>query len=78
MPRCGSHVHCRREHNRQVASLTEWTTVLTTERGLWARSGVVSRWRLDETEGPYRVRQVRFPLVSTAIVLISSQEKVGT
>ncbi|PIL27451.1 hypothetical protein GSI_10600 [Ganoderma sinense ZZ0214-1] len=46
-----------REHNRQVASLTDWTTVLTTERGLWAKSGVMSRWRLDETEGPYRVRK---------------------
>ncbi|KAH9896772.1 beach-domain-containing protein [Cubamyces lactineus] len=46
-----------REHHRQVASLTEWSTVLTTERGLWARSDLVPRWRLDETEGPYRVRK---------------------
>ncbi|OJT13456.1 Beige protein -like protein [Trametes pubescens] len=46
-----------REHHRQVASLTEWSTVLTTERGLWAPSDVVPHWRLDETEGPYRVRK---------------------
>lgn len=45
-----------REHNRQIASLTEWATVLTTERGLWAKTGELVRWRLDETEGPYRVR----------------------
>ncbi|KAI8986856.1 beach-domain-containing protein [Trametes punicea] len=46
-----------REHHRQVASLTEWSTVLTTERGLWARPDYRPRWRLDETEGPYRVRK---------------------
>ncbi|KAH9846387.1 beach-domain-containing protein [Lenzites betulinus] len=46
-----------REHHRQVASLTEWATVLTTERGLWAKPDVTPRWRLDETEGPYRVRK---------------------
>ncbi|RPD65419.1 beach-domain-containing protein [Lentinus tigrinus ALCF2SS1-7] len=46
-----------REHNRQIASLTEWSIVLTTERGLWAKTDAVPRWRLDETEGPYRVRK---------------------
>ncbi|KAI0360774.1 beach-domain-containing protein [Trametes cingulata] len=46
-----------REHHRQVASLTEWSTVLTAERGLWAKPDVIPRWRLDETEGPYRVRK---------------------
>ncbi|KAI0826715.1 beach-domain-containing protein [Trametes gibbosa] len=46
-----------REHHRQVSSLTEWATVLTTERGLWAKSDVTPHWRLDETEGPYRVRK---------------------
>ncbi|KAI0646236.1 beach-domain-containing protein [Trametes meyenii] len=45
-----------REHHRQVASLTEWSTVLTTERGLWAKPDEVPQWRLDDTEGPYRVR----------------------
>lgn len=48
----------RREHNRQIAALTEWSTVLTTERGLWAKADAIPRWRLDETEGPYRVRFV--------------------
>lgn len=50
---------CRREQRRQVAALTTWATVLTAERGLWPNvldiSGI---WRLDETEGPYRVRSV--------------------
>ncbi|KAI0746713.1 beach-domain-containing protein [Daedaleopsis nitida] len=46
-----------REHNRQIAALTDWSTVLTTERGLWTKPDVIPRWRLDETEGPYRVRK---------------------
>ncbi|TBU31477.1 beach-domain-containing protein [Dichomitus squalens] len=46
-----------REHNRQISSLVEWATVLTTERGLWAKADDVPQWRLDETEGPYRVRK---------------------
>ncbi|KAH9919489.1 beach-domain-containing protein [Epithele typhae] len=46
-----------REHNRQIAALTDWSTVLTTERGLWARPDIKPSWRLDETEGPYRVRK---------------------
>ena len=47
-----------REHARQVSTLTEWATVLTTERGLWAKPDSKLSWRLDETEGPYRVRSV--------------------
>ena len=47
-----------REHARQVSTLTEWATVLTTERGLWAKPDSKLGWRLDETEGPYRVRFV--------------------
>ncbi|OBZ78370.1 Beige 1 [Grifola frondosa] len=46
-----------REHHRQVSVLTEWSLVLTTERGLWAKDHVIRLWRLDETEGPYRVRK---------------------
>ncbi|OSD07923.1 beach-domain-containing protein [Trametes coccinea BRFM310] len=46
-----------REYHRQIASLTEWSSVLTTERGLWAKPDSAPRWRLDETEGPYRVRK---------------------
>ncbi|KAJ3010240.1 hypothetical protein NUW54_g2543 [Trametes sanguinea] len=42
---------------RLIASLTEWSSLLTTERGLWAKPDSAPRWRLDETEGPYRVRK---------------------
>ncbi|KAG5645386.1 hypothetical protein DXG03_006339 [Asterophora parasitica] len=45
-----------RETRRQIAALYEWTHLLTSERGLWPDQG--SRlWRLDETEGPYRIRK---------------------
>ncbi|KAH8103359.1 beach-domain-containing protein [Cristinia sonorae] len=47
-----------REEHRQVASLTEWSTLLTAERGLWPDvAAAPTKWRLDETEGPYRVRK---------------------
>lgn len=67
----------RREHHRQVASLTEWSTVLTTERGLWAPSDVVPHWRLDETEGPYRVRSARYASESTRHHANVLQEETG-
>jgi hypothetical protein len=35
--------------------LTEWTNLLTSERGLWP-SNEECLWRLDETEGPHRIR----------------------
>ncbi|OCH84794.1 beach-domain-containing protein [Obba rivulosa] len=50
-----------REHHRQVSALTEWALSLTTERGLWAKDGLARRWRLDETEGPHRVRKKMEP-----------------
>lgn len=46
---------CRREYHRQISSLTDWYALLTNERGLWP-SPLDTRWQLDETEGPYRVR----------------------
>lgn len=51
------HKKCRRENHRQISRLTDWAYSLTSERGLWqhARSRA---WRLDETEGPYRIRFV--------------------
>lgn len=60
-------IHCtqaidsthRREHHRQISALTEWSTSLTAERGLWETTNVAEHWRLDETEGPYRVRWVQ-------------------
>ncbi|KAF8885379.1 hypothetical protein CPB84DRAFT_1837906 [Gymnopilus junonius] len=45
-----------RENRRQVSRLTEWTNLLTSERGLWPRKTSVL-WRLDETEGPHRIRK---------------------
>ncbi|KAJ7143646.1 beach-domain-containing protein [Mycena filopes] len=45
-----------RENRRQVSRLTEWSHLLTSERGLWPNPEVRT-WRLDETEGPYRVRK---------------------
>ncbi|KAA1472737.1 beach-domain-containing protein [Dentipellis sp. KUC8613] len=46
-----------REDHRQVSRLKEWLSPLTSERGLWEISGQRRSWRLDETEGPYRVRK---------------------
>ena len=45
----------RREHRRQISRLTEWTYLLTSERGLWPHHEAIL-WRLDETEGPHRIR----------------------
>ncbi|KAF8154493.1 hypothetical protein B0H34DRAFT_660452 [Crassisporium funariophilum] len=44
-----------REHRRQVSRLVEWTHLLTSERGLWPQNEPLL-WRLDETEGPHRIR----------------------
>ncbi|TFK23845.1 beach-domain-containing protein [Coprinopsis marcescibilis] len=44
-----------REHRRQISRLTEWSNILTSERGLWPHVDTRS-WRLDETEGPHRIR----------------------
>ncbi|KAF8652783.1 hypothetical protein AX16_004175 [Volvariella volvacea WC 439] len=45
-----------RETRRQVSRLYEWTQLLTSERGLWPRRED-KVWRLDETEGPHRIRK---------------------
>ncbi|KAJ7201121.1 beach-domain-containing protein [Mycena pura] len=45
-----------RENRRQVSRLTEWSNMLTSERGLWPNPEIRT-WRLDETEGPHRVRK---------------------
>lgn len=47
----------RRETQRQISCLYEWVHLLTSERGLWPRQET-RLWRLDETEGPYRIRCV--------------------
>ncbi|KAF8882140.1 hypothetical protein BD779DRAFT_1544178 [Infundibulicybe gibba] len=45
-----------REHRRQISRLFVWTHHLTSERGLWPGEETRS-WRLDETEGPHRIRK---------------------
>ena len=47
----------RRENRRQVSRMQEWTYLLTSERGLWPHHESFL-WRLDETEGPHRIRCV--------------------
>ena len=37
--------------------MQEWTHLLTSERGLWPHHESFL-WRLDETEGPHRIRCV--------------------
>ncbi|KAH9975416.1 beach-domain-containing protein [Lactifluus volemus] len=46
-----------REQNRQVSRLSDWMIPLSAERGLWEKPNLHHAWRLDETEGPYRVRK---------------------
>jgi len=50
-----------RENQRQIAGLTDWVKIVTNERGLWANTTSEPQWKLDETEGPYRVRFVPCP-----------------
>ena len=47
------------EHHRQAERLTQWRICLVMEPGLWS-SSVLRKWRLDETEGPYRMRFICF------------------
>ncbi|KAH9476097.1 Beige protein-like protein 1 [Psilocybe cubensis] len=54
-----------REHRRQVSRLTEWTYLLTSERGLWPHHEPIM-WRLDETEGPHRIRKKLEPQVDNS------------
>lgn len=46
-----------RENYRQMTRLVEWVSPLVMERGLWAVQDQHHLWRLDETEGPCRVRK---------------------
>ncbi|KAK7049866.1 Beige protein-like 1 [Paramarasmius palmivorus] len=51
-----------RESRRQVSRLYDWTHALTAERGLWPdQNGKPPLWRLDETEGPQRIRKKMEP-----------------
>ncbi|KAJ7454045.1 beach-domain-containing protein [Mycena galericulata] len=57
-----------RENRRQVSRLTEWSNLLTSERGLWPNPEIRS-WRLDETEGPYRVRKKLEPMNDKSLAI---------
>lgn len=65
-----------RENQRQVAGLTDWVKIVTNERGLWANTATEPQWRLDETEGPYRVRFVVSPACSMLRALTSRRKKL--
>lgn len=64
-----------RENQRQIASLTDWVKVVTNERGLWVNPTAEPQWKLDDTEGPYRVRSVAFPC-GASLALISRRKKL--
>ncbi|KAI0049337.1 beach-domain-containing protein [Auriscalpium vulgare] len=64
-----------KEQNRQVSRLTEWVLPLTMERGIWELPLQSHLWRLDETEGPYRVRK-RLESASTEVVSSKVDESV--
>lgn len=64
-----------RESNRQLSSLTDWKLPLLTERGLWCRLHQTRLWRLDETEGSFRVRYISL-LVTLNMHLPLSRKKL--
>ncbi|KAJ7052675.1 beach-domain-containing protein [Mycena amicta] len=57
-----------RENRRQVSRLTEWSNLLTSERGLWPNPEERT-WRLDETEGPHRVRKRLEPMNDKSLAI---------
>ncbi|KAG7440786.1 beach-domain-containing protein [Guyanagaster necrorhizus] len=58
-----------REHRRQISRLYEWNNALLSERGLWPKTEPIL-WRLDETEGPHRVRNKLEPEISPPMTRI--------
>ncbi|CAL1710979.1 unnamed protein product [Somion occarium] len=69
-----------REEHRQVAGHTEWRSLLTDERGIWPTHAGEPKWRLDETEGPYRIR-MRLErdletIINSKIDLSHSQDRI--
>ena len=69
----------RREHHRQVSRLNEGTLILVSERGPCTHPGRHCAWRLDENEGPYRIRFVGalYPTKPRLTVTHSSQKEIG-
>ncbi|KAI0273049.1 beach-domain-containing protein [Russula aff. rugulosa BPL654] len=64
-----------KEQNRQVSRLNDWIIPLSSERGLWEIPNAHRAWRLDETEGPYRVRK---KMESNMVAPLSSKVDEGT
>ncbi|KAI0700338.1 beach-domain-containing protein [Cytidiella melzeri] len=59
-----------REQRRQITALTDWVRALAAERGIWPiQLESDAKWRLDESEGPYRVRKKLEPELEKAFVL---------
>ncbi|KAJ8072576.1 beige protein-like 1 [Marasmius tenuissimus] len=66
-----------RENRRQIARIQDWTHALTAERGLWPNPETKNPlWRLDETEGPQRIRKKMEPTFNET--LSSGVEHVQT
>ncbi|KAH9006451.1 beach-domain-containing protein [Lactarius hatsudake] len=63
-----------KEQNRQVSRLSDWMIPLTAERGLWEVPNLHYAWRLDETEGPHRVRK---KMESNMVAPLSSKVDEG-
>ncbi|KAI0002519.1 beach-domain-containing protein [Russula compacta] len=64
-----------KEQNRQVSRLNDWMIPLSAERGLWEIPNLHRAWRLDETEGPHRVRK---KMESNMVAPLSSKVEEGT
>ncbi|KAH9965265.1 beach-domain-containing protein [Russula dissimulans] len=64
-----------KEQNRQVSSLNDWMIPLSAERGLWEIPNLHRAWRLDETEGPHRVRK---KMESNMVAPLSSKVDEGS
>ncbi|CCA74831.1 related to WD repeat and FYVE domain-containing protein 3 [Serendipita indica DSM 11827] len=55
--RRGKMIQDQKEFQRQAERHTEWRTLLHSEYGIWPRPTDRYMWRLDDTEGPFRVRK---------------------
>ncbi|EGO20076.1 hypothetical protein SERLADRAFT_374121 [Serpula lacrymans var. lacrymans S7.9] len=53
------------ELRRQVSHFNQWTLILSSERSIWPPTPQHRSWRLDETEGPFRIRKKLEPIDET-------------
>jgi hypothetical protein len=68
----------RKEERRQIERLHDWSIPFHSEHGLWPMNQGEQMWRLDETEGPNRIRFA--PPIAKGITDADmiTQEKAGT